>query len=250
MGASGVDELQGGTNGSNIGDGLFGGDGTDTLYGNDDDGTSSAPDYIIGGPLADTIVPGALPSDEYYEETQPESGDFCPSASSAKIGVYAPARLALYNQAVPCVKVSGEIAALGFGGDGDRALVITISFISDGVATEIDVELMPRDKKGFGDLGLAVGQPITIRGLHILDTNHNNKEEVHPVYKVIYGSVCPSTAPCFSGPKYGGSPTSLRPANTVYVDGNDAPDKPGHRYCWEDLGSPCTSWKAGDTVFW
>jgi Ca2+-binding RTX toxin-like protein len=252
VGGDGADTIYGGLNQAEIGDGLFGGRGMDTIVGNDDDGQGAGPDYIIGGPDLDTVLPGAAPADQSYEATQPDSefdGDSeCPSPTSAEIGVFgAPGRLDTIAPG-PCLTVEGKVDRLGFGGDGDKKFHVSVP------GADYKVEFMPRDKPIFPLGGLDDEDRVRIRGLHVTDGHcpPDCEQEIHPVYRFQFVSGggnatrCVSAA-CLAGPRYAGSPHKLRPESGILrnVPADGDPGK-GRRYCWDELGAPCNDWDPSD----
>jgi Ca2+-binding RTX toxin-like protein len=248
MGGDDADTIYGGANPSTIGDGLFGGNGNDTLVGNDDNGLGGAADYMIGGSGTDILQPGTNPTDQSYQDTQPNSefdGDNeCPSTSSAEIGVYgAPGRLDVTSPG-PCLTLQGEVTADPlFANDGDKTFNMTVGGIT------YHVEFMPRDVPYFPGNGLDGGDTVRLRGLHVIDCHDDPstcKHEIHPVYTFTFISGVPDSNPCrfpkvcISGPKYGGSPNSIRPG---------APGAGNFRFCWNEVGLACSPWDPNGEAF-
>jgi hypothetical protein len=81
------------------------------------------------------------------------------------------------------------------------------------------------------------------------------KLELHPVYRFRNDST--GGAAIFSGPREGGSPIQMRPdwigaTNSTGPGVTYTPNGPNgtnYRYCWNELGSPCSYYGGGGGAF-
>lgn len=263
-GGGGIDIIGGGAGndilvGTTGDDGLFGGKGVDALYGgpNDDDLTANDDvvdpvaqtyerDYVVGGTGTDALHTTA--ADEAYQDDGANTA--CPRLEFALIGVRRPARLKVIDEANPCRTVSGNATSVDNNpGDGDRVFTLPGNGLVD------KAEFMPRDN---GKFAVHEGNQVTVTGLYVYDTNHPDdcvarppqqgetecNKQIHPVFKLIRGASipgepdCPSSNPCYSGPRYAGSPWEWEPLNLVGT--GDV----RYKYCWDEVISPCDPYGA------
>lgn len=87
---------------------------------------------------------------------------------------------------------------------------------------------------------------MTVTGLYINDTGHDQNEEdervphfeLHPAYKLLYKGVT-----YYSGKRNAGSPVTMNPSG-VKPKGTGGI---AWRYCWYETGAPCLDYDGNDT---
>lgn len=150
------------------------------------------------------LLTGALGA-YFYESHNTAShpvASVCSDPASISNHVYNPERLELVN---PCIRASGVVDALREEADGDYHLILHLD------PADANLTNAANDQYQHGDLVVeiicvlpitqqdatsacenytnrilvpAVGQHIIVSGPYVLDTDHSNWAEIHPVYSL------------------------------------------------------------------
>jgi len=156
-------------------------------------------------PLIIVALVGSLAGFYRYDRFVPTSSSSCSDPSSISSHVYHPYRLQIVKS---CITASGTVDKVIEEADGDVHLRTNLDRAYSSLTNSAN------DQYQYGDLVVEIicvnppsqtdaqpscqnytnqipvpsaGQHITITGPYVLDTNHYNWAEIHPVYSLVIG---------------------------------------------------------------